>query len=123
MRRSELVRRMWEIIKERNLLDPTNRAFVICDTQFEDIFTCSLCRILEIEMKIWNESTEQSLQNKMSYGVGKNGLMQFLMNFLIMIAVNYCLNIIALYSVKYECLLILMLNSQNLRKIFVVQTL
>ncbi|KRZ66456.1 Upstream activation factor subunit spp27 [Trichinella papuae] len=49
MRRSELVRRMWEIIKERNLLenfepinfqDPTNRAFVICDTQFEDIFKC-----------------------------------------------------------------------------------
>ncbi|KRZ47931.1 hypothetical protein T02_16309 [Trichinella nativa] len=84
MRRSELVRRMWEIIKERNLLenfesmnlqDPTNRAFVICDTQFEDIFTCILCRILEIEMKIWNESTEQSLQNKMSYGFGKNGLM------------------------------------------------
>ncbi|OUC46389.1 SWIB/MDM2 domain protein [Trichinella nativa] len=123
MRRSELVRRMWEIIKERNLLDPTNRAFVICDTQFEDIFTCILCRILEIEMKIWNESTEQSLQNKMSYGFGKNGLMQFLMNFLIMITVNYCLNIITLYSIKYECLLILMLNSQNLRKIFVVQTL
>ena len=37
MARSEVVKKMWQIIRERDLLDPTNKRFTICDEQLEKI--------------------------------------------------------------------------------------
>ncbi|CAB3982169.1 Upstream activation factor subunit spp27 [Paramuricea clavata] len=37
MPRSEVVKKMWQIIRERDLLDPTNKRFTICDDQLEKI--------------------------------------------------------------------------------------
>ncbi|XP_028390909.1 upstream activation factor subunit spp27-like [Dendronephthya gigantea] len=37
MARSEVVKKMWQIIKERDLLDPTNKRYTICDEQLEKI--------------------------------------------------------------------------------------
>ncbi|CAC5425849.1 UAF30 [Mytilus coruscus] len=36
--RNEVVKKMWQIIKERNLQDPSNRQFMICDEQLLPIF-------------------------------------------------------------------------------------
>ncbi|CAG0879291.1 unnamed protein product [Cyprideis torosa] len=38
MPRHEVVKRMWAIIKERNLYDPENKQFAICDTQLKSVF-------------------------------------------------------------------------------------
>lgn len=37
MPRQKVVKKMWSIIKERNLYDPENRQFAICDAQLEKI--------------------------------------------------------------------------------------
>ncbi|CAG0916307.1 unnamed protein product [Notodromas monacha] len=38
MPRHEVVKRMWAIIKERNLYDPKNKQFAICDDQLMKVF-------------------------------------------------------------------------------------
>lgn len=38
MPRSEVVKRMWALIKERNLADPSNKQFMICDDQLYKVF-------------------------------------------------------------------------------------
>ena len=38
MPRHEVVKRMWAIIKERNLYDPKNKQFAICDDQLLKVF-------------------------------------------------------------------------------------
>lgn len=38
MPRHAVVKRMWEIVKERNLVDPKNRQFMICDDQLMTVF-------------------------------------------------------------------------------------
>jgi chromatin remodeling complex protein RSC6 len=38
MPRHEVVKRMWAIIKERNLYDPKNKQFAICDEQLMKVF-------------------------------------------------------------------------------------
>jgi upstream activation factor subunit UAF30 len=37
MPRHEVVKRIWKIIKEKNLYDPKNKQFAICDPQLEKI--------------------------------------------------------------------------------------
>ena len=32
--RSQVIKSLWAIIKERNLQDPTNKQFILCDDQF-----------------------------------------------------------------------------------------
>ena len=36
--RNEVVKKMWEIVKERNLQDPSNRQYMLCDEQLLGIF-------------------------------------------------------------------------------------
>jgi upstream activation factor subunit UAF30 len=38
MPRQEVVKRMWAIIKERNLYDPDNKQFAICDAELKKVF-------------------------------------------------------------------------------------
>lgn len=38
MARSEVVKKMWAIIKERNLQDPKNKQFLLCDDQLFNVF-------------------------------------------------------------------------------------
>ncbi|KAL9982440.1 hypothetical protein ACROYT_G004480 [Oculina patagonica] len=38
MSRSDVVKRMWEIIRERKLEDPKNKRFTLCDEQLQHIF-------------------------------------------------------------------------------------
>lgn len=38
MPRHEVVKRIWEIIKERNLYDPNNKQFVVCDDALLKVF-------------------------------------------------------------------------------------
>ncbi|XP_048746348.1 uncharacterized protein LOC125658930 isoform X1 [Ostrea edulis] len=38
MARSEVVKKMWTIIKERNLQDPKNKQFLLCDDQLFNVF-------------------------------------------------------------------------------------
>ncbi|XP_022779408.1 upstream activation factor subunit UAF30-like isoform X2 [Stylophora pistillata] len=38
MARSDVVKKMWEIIKERKLEDPKNKRFTICDEQLQQVF-------------------------------------------------------------------------------------
>lgn len=38
MPRPEVVKKMWSIIKERNLYDPKNKQFAVCDEQLQKVF-------------------------------------------------------------------------------------
>lgn len=38
MARSDIVKKMWEIIRERKLEDPKNKRFTICDEQLYQVF-------------------------------------------------------------------------------------
>merc|ERR1712137_288560 len=38
MPRHEVVKKMWSIIKERNLYDPKNKQFALCDDQLQKVF-------------------------------------------------------------------------------------
>jgi len=38
MARKDVVSRMWAIFKERSLMDPANKQYVICDQQLEQVF-------------------------------------------------------------------------------------
>lgn len=38
MARGDVVKKMWEIIKERKLEDPKNKRFTICDEQLQQVF-------------------------------------------------------------------------------------
>ena len=38
MPRQEVVKRLWAVIKERELQDPSNRQFAICDHQLKKVF-------------------------------------------------------------------------------------
>nr|XP_058973829.1 uncharacterized protein LOC131800164 isoform X2 [Pocillopora verrucosa] len=38
MTRSDVVKKMWEIIKERKLEDPKNKRFTLCDEQLQQVF-------------------------------------------------------------------------------------
>jgi upstream activation factor subunit UAF30 len=38
MPRHEVVKRMWAIVKERNLYDPENKQFAICDAELRVVF-------------------------------------------------------------------------------------
>jgi len=55
--RKDVVSRMWKIFKERNLMDPKNKQFVICDEQLEKVFKCkkfkafSMMKILKTHIK------------------------------------------------------------------------
>uniref|UniRef100_A0A915KK61 DM2 domain-containing protein n=1 Tax=Romanomermis culicivorax TaxID=13658 RepID=A0A915KK61_ROMCU len=57
MARKDVVSRMWQIFKERNLLDHTNRQYVICDEQLERVFKAKkfkafgMMKILKNHMK------------------------------------------------------------------------
>ena len=37
--RHDVVKRVWAIIKEKNMYDPKNRQFVICDEAFTKVFS------------------------------------------------------------------------------------
>ncbi|XP_038046128.1 protein TRI1-like isoform X2 [Patiria miniata] len=57
MPRSKVVQRMWQIIKERNLSDPSNKQFHICDDQLMKVFgkkrvrTFSMMKYLKTHIK------------------------------------------------------------------------
>ncbi|PVD30539.1 hypothetical protein C0Q70_09807 [Pomacea canaliculata] len=38
MPRPEVVKRLWEIAKERNLQDPSNKQFMLCDEEMQELF-------------------------------------------------------------------------------------
>ncbi|KAL1423358.1 hypothetical protein MTO96_021328 [Rhipicephalus appendiculatus] len=38
MARSAVVKKMWSIVRERNLFDPSNKQFAICDPQLMKVF-------------------------------------------------------------------------------------
>ncbi|PAA55397.1 hypothetical protein BOX15_Mlig023562g1 [Macrostomum lignano] len=38
MPRQQVVKRLWDIAKEREMFDPKNKQFVICDAEFEQLF-------------------------------------------------------------------------------------
>jgi len=38
MARSDVVKKMWQVIRERKLEDPKNKRFMICDEQLQKIF-------------------------------------------------------------------------------------
>uniref|UniRef100_A0A1E1XHV5 Putative rna polymerase i transcription factor uaf n=1 Tax=Amblyomma aureolatum TaxID=187763 RepID=A0A1E1XHV5_9ACAR len=38
MARSDVVKKMWSIVRERNLFDPSNRQFALCDPQLLKVF-------------------------------------------------------------------------------------
>ena len=38
MPRHEVVKKLWQVIKERNLQDPANKQFAICDDQLLKVF-------------------------------------------------------------------------------------
>jgi len=38
MARQAVVKRMWQIVKERNLADPDDKKFTICDAQLQKVF-------------------------------------------------------------------------------------
>ncbi|PAA80929.1 hypothetical protein BOX15_Mlig026110g1 [Macrostomum lignano] len=35
---THVVKRLWDIAKEREMFDPKNKQFVICDAEFEQLF-------------------------------------------------------------------------------------
>ncbi|XP_068708833.1 uncharacterized protein [Montipora foliosa] len=57
MARSEVVRSLWKVIEERNLKDPKNKKYTICDKQLEQLFgkkriqTFSMLKYLKLHMK------------------------------------------------------------------------
>lgn len=38
MARHDVVKKMWEVVRERNLFDPKNKQFAICDDQLQKVF-------------------------------------------------------------------------------------
>lgn len=57
MARSEVVKSLWKVIEERNLKDPKNKKYTICDKQLEQLFgkkriqTFSMLKYLKLHMK------------------------------------------------------------------------
>ncbi|XP_076473037.1 uncharacterized protein LOC143302308 [Babylonia areolata] len=45
MPRPMIVKRLWEIVKERDLLDPKNKQFMLCDTEMQGLFGKSRVRM------------------------------------------------------------------------------
>jgi len=36
--RKEVVKKMWDIVKERNLQDPKDKRFMLCDEELQKVF-------------------------------------------------------------------------------------
>jgi upstream activation factor subunit UAF30 len=45
LKRCDVVKKMWAIVKERNLYDPRNKQFMICDTEMQKVFGRKKIRI------------------------------------------------------------------------------
>ncbi|CAK9296092.1 unnamed protein product [Gordionus sp. m RMFG-2023] len=55
MPRKDVVKRMWEIIKERNLQDPKNKQYALCDEQLAKIFGRKKIRIFGMMKHLSNQ--------------------------------------------------------------------
>jgi upstream activation factor subunit UAF30 len=42
MSRPQVVKRLWEYIREHNLQDPQNRKHILCDARLTAVFRCSV---------------------------------------------------------------------------------
>ncbi|XP_023217189.1 upstream activation factor subunit spp27-like isoform X2 [Centruroides sculpturatus] len=59
MARSDIVKKMWEIVRERDLFDPNNKQFIICDAQLKKIFGEERIRMFGVMKYLKAHLTEQ----------------------------------------------------------------
>lgn len=59
MARPDVVKKMWEIVRERNLFDPSNKQFVICDAQLTKIFGEERIRMFGVMKYLKTHMSEQ----------------------------------------------------------------
>lgn len=59
MARSDIVKKMWEIVRERELFDPNNKQFIICDAQLKKIFGEERIRMFGVMKYLKAHLTEQ----------------------------------------------------------------
>lgn len=45
LKRSDVVKKMWAIVKERNLYDPRDKRYMICDAEMQSVFGCKKVQI------------------------------------------------------------------------------
>ncbi|XP_076364982.1 uncharacterized protein LOC143254093 [Tachypleus tridentatus] len=59
MARHDVVKKMWEIARERNLFDPTNKQYAIFDNQLQNIFGVKRVRMFAIMKYLKNHIKDQ----------------------------------------------------------------